>query len=344
MSESQFIIPGKSKNRANELKQFADYILAISEKIGFKLSSRGWAYQLEGFNVITKGQFNRVQKLINICRKEGLLPIDFVAEDKGRELQGLFDPEDRSPEQAIHQGLRFVLQRNSVFTPDYWRKFESFIIVLVEKVDLVTLFQPVCKEYHIQIGNAKGWSSILQRAEIAKAFKFHEEEYKQNPIILYCGDLDPFGEAISDKLKKNFRDIQKGTGWDPKNLQVYRFGLNKDFVDKHNLTWIDNLQTGSGKNADKNNPIVQKYIAKYGERKVEANAIVIIPEEARTLCREAIEQFLGSDALSVNLETEEERDDYFKEVMEKIDIYDEITEAQARIMKRMEDEGIEWVY
>lgn len=341
--EIEFVIPGKGKRRKNELIQFANYILAVSEKIGFKLSSRGWAYQLEGFNVIQKGQFNRIQKLINICRKKGLLPIDFVAEDSSRRLQGLFDPDDKSPEQDIFNALNGVLTRNKIYHPDYWKEFDCYIILLVEKVDLVTLFEPVCEEYNIKIANAKGWSSILQRAKIAEEFKLHEEENEQTPIILYCGDLDPFGEAISDKLKKNFRDIEEGTGWSPENLVVDRFGLNKDFVDEHNLTWIDNLQTGSGREADRNNPIVKKYIAQYGERKVEANAIVVIPDEARKLCKRAIENYLGEDALRIIREVKQNRDKYFVEIMNDIDIHEQITDAMKKVLVRIEEKNIDWI-
>ncbi|GAI48827.1 unnamed protein product, partial [marine sediment metagenome] len=41
---------------------------------------------------------------------------------------------------------------------------------------------------------------------------------------------------------------------------------------------------------------VQDYLEKYGARKCEANALVVIPEQARELVREAIEHYLGQDA------------------------------------------------
>jgi len=31
-----------------------------------------------------------------------------------------------------------------------------------------------------------------------------------------------------------------------------RFGLNKDFIERNRLTWIDNLETSSGKRLDDN--------------------------------------------------------------------------------------------
>lgn len=92
-------------------------------------------------------------------------------------------------------------------------------------------------------------------------------------------------------------------GYDPSELIIDRFGLNFDFIEENGLTWIDNLITGSGKNlADPshpnyNMPYVQDYLAQYGARKCEANALVVRPDQARELCRQAIEKYVGPDAL-----------------------------------------------
>ena len=115
---------------------------------------------------------------------------------------------------------------------------------------------------------------------------------------------------ISDKTKKNLVDLKgivwnDGTrGYNPKNLNIVRFGLNYDFIEKHHLTWINNLITGSGKNlADKSHKNhyydhVQDYLRKYGVRKCEANAIVPMPDIARNFVEDSIRQFLGHDAKS----------------------------------------------
>ena len=43
-------------------------------------------------------------------------------------------------------------------------------------------------------------------------------------------------------------------------------------------------------------PYVQDYLASIGTRKCEANALVVAPVQGRTLCRRAIENYLGEDA------------------------------------------------
>ena len=185
--------------------------------------------------------------------------------------------------------------------------------MVVEKIDLVTLFRPVCAKYHIPIANSKGWSSMLQRAEYAR--RFHEAEEKGlKCVLLYCGDHDPDGLRISEFLRKNLRDLRDiqwadgtegydpGTGGNPWDLEIHRFGLNRDFIEEHGFTWIDNLITGSGKNlaspSHKNHysEYVQDYLSTVGARKCEANVLVTDTVIARDLCRDAIEAYLGEDA------------------------------------------------
>jgi hypothetical protein len=101
-------------------------------------------------------------------------------------------------------------------------------------------------------------------------------------------------------------DLEGAAGWSPTedNLTIDRFGLNLDFVKEHDLTWIDNLETGSGKDlADPNHPDHYKpYVQDHmemcgGARKVEANALVARPEAGRDLCRRAILKYLDLDGI-----------------------------------------------
>lgn len=61
--------------------EFAELLIEMSRTIGFKVSSRGWCYLMEQAGHINKSQFNKVDNAINQCRREGILPVDFVAEE-----------------------------------------------------------------------------------------------------------------------------------------------------------------------------------------------------------------------------------------------------------------------
>lgn len=314
-------LPRRGSNYKRELKEFADTLKQFSDEVGFKISARGWAYHLETVRLINKDQFDLVESLINQCRKNGMLPVDFVAEEDARKFSGVEEPDESTPEEETIKWLHHVLNMAEIYTPDWWDGEKYYIQMLVEKIDLKTLFMPICEEYHIPISTAKGWSSILQRAEYARRFS-EAEERGLKCVLLYGGDFDPDGLRISDFILENLRDIQDiewedgMSGYDPSDLVIDRFCLNYDYIMANNLVWIDNLITGSGGEIAKvvggrivqgrskngqphknfNMDYIQNYLKKYGVRKCEANSILKQVNVARHMCRESIEKYLGPDA------------------------------------------------
>lgn len=323
---------------------FANLMKQLSNKIGFKVSSRGWGYIMEQAGYITKDQFDKVANAINDCRKEGFLPVDFVAEEASRAFSGVEKPDTRSLESVLGWMLKDVLEGAKYFEPDWWDGEKYYIQMVVEKIDLVTLFSPVCKKYHIPIANAKGWSSISQRAEYARRFK-EAEDMGLKCVLLYCGDHDPDGLRISETLRSNIEDVKNiywsdgEQGYDPENLIIDRFGLNYDFIIENSFTWIDNLITSTGKDlaspTHRNNkmPYVTEYLKKVGRRKCEANVIVTLPKVAKKLVTEIIEKYLGEDSLDRFDLKRREIDAKYENILDDL----EIRQPILRVIKIVED-------
>lgn len=351
MSQQAFDL--NRKFGAKELYRFANYIQSLSEQIGFKVSARGWAYLLEQNRMINKNQFDKVTNLINKCRKIGFLPIDFVAEESARAFKGIEKPTSGDVVDLFEFYYKDLENTANYYTPDWWDGEEYYIQMVVEKVDLVTLFQPITKRYHIPIANSKGWSSMLQRAEYSRRFAEAEKKGLQC-VLLYCGDHDPDGLRISEFINSNLEDLKHVTwsdgmtGYDPSTLIIHRFGLNYDFIVDNNLTWIDNLITGSGRNlaspTHKNYHMeyVQEYLAKYGERKCEANAVVTMPQSAQQLVTQAIEEFLGEDAIQRFTAKREAVSDELDEYLDESGIRDRLDDVREILDSRRDnDEGEE---
>ena len=127
----------------NRLKEFAKEIKEISEIIGFKVSARGWCYQLEGRNFITKDKFDKVENLINNCRKKGILPLNFTKEEEGRKFSGVEIPDEDTPIEDLRYWVENTLTTEERYIPDWWDGEEYYIQMVVEKIDLKTLFEPV---------------------------------------------------------------------------------------------------------------------------------------------------------------------------------------------------------
>lgn len=168
-------------SNAKRLLEFATLLKQLSERIGFRVSSRGWCYILEQNGAITKDQFDKVETWVNRCRRRGVLPIDFVAEEDARKFKGIETPADISPVADLLGWIEAIESAANHYAVDWWVGEKYYVQMVVEKIDLVTLFRPVCAKYHIPIANSKGWSSMLQRAEYAR--RFHEAEEKVSSVF-----------------------------------------------------------------------------------------------------------------------------------------------------------------
>ena len=76
--------PGRPSARSAALcdakvREFCGALLELQSGLDFKASARGWCYMLEPYG-LAKGDFDKAEKLINGCRKNGSLPLDFTAE------------------------------------------------------------------------------------------------------------------------------------------------------------------------------------------------------------------------------------------------------------------------
>jgi hypothetical protein len=285
------------------VRRFCELILEIKSTMDFAVGSRGWCYILERHG-LRKGDFDDAQKLINACRKSGELPLDICAEDASRETIGLERINSNSIPDQVESWVDYLRDHaHQRYTPiSFWDDLDVYVEVGTEKLDLRNLFEPVCAEFHVPPTNLKGWSDLNSRAAMMRRFKVHEAQGRRC-VLLLCGDHDPGGLHITEKMRKNLGDLSRAVEWSPDNPVIIRFGLNAEFIDEHNLTWIDNLETSSGEQLDDpdhndhDKRYVQDYIAEFGVRKCEANALVVEPEVGRQLCRDAILKHIPADAV-----------------------------------------------
>jgi hypothetical protein len=101
-----------------ELLRFAEQLQQINSRLDFKVSSRGWCYLLEEYALL-KGDFDRAEKLINDCRRNGLLTLDFTAEEVSRTPDNLpEEPDDATPEEYAEGVAQNALEQHQFYTPN----------------------------------------------------------------------------------------------------------------------------------------------------------------------------------------------------------------------------------
>jgi hypothetical protein len=248
-------LPGRQSAAAvaayrQHVGRFCKLVLQIQSTMDFRVGSRGWCYILEQHG-LRKGEFDIAERLITECRKSGDLPLDICAEDASRETIGLEQLNGNGIDEEVESWIDYLRdQAHEQYTPiSFWDDLKVYVEVATEKLDLRNLFEPVCAEFHVPITNFKGWSDLNSRADVMRRFDMHEAAGR-GCVLLMCGDHDPGGLQITKTMRKNLEDLSRAVGWLPDNLVITRFGLNADFVNRHGLTWIDNLETSSGERLD----------------------------------------------------------------------------------------------
>jgi len=297
------------------IQWMGDYIL----KIGFAPVARSWLYAFESVGLIGKGDFDAYGNWMTKCRKwiksdgtGALIPWHFVGADESRRMTGWdqFDDECTARE-YMNRRLRDCLASVGQYSPaSYWKHQRFYPILWTEKRDLIKLFE---KELPGAVKRfaGKGQTNIGSRVDVIEEC-MAAEQLGLLPVILYCGDHDPSGIKISDGIQENLRFAAQGLGWEDEldwmaaDGRIVRFGLNAEFIDNAGLLWIDGLETGRDESkgcndlADPRHPqhgaeYVQSYLAEFGPKKCEANALIANPTAARALIRDELWQWLSHE-------------------------------------------------
>jgi len=324
---------GADEKQIRQLRILAEDLKEVQKGMNFHMSARGWCYVMEPFG-LAKGDFESLgQPWIRKCRVLGFLEPGFIKEEESHEVEGQSD-ESETVEDFVEGQYNMWQEAEDYYTESwnlydgisFWEDKNCYIQLLVEKVDLKYLFARLCKKYRIPAANLHGWGSLEQKAVMAKNFQYHENEGRQ-PILFACSDFDPPGLEISNELKGDFEEFSIFTGWRPYNLEVERIGLGYNFIQDNHLIWVENLKSSNPKKPAMNDPKsdvwkkntyhIREYVAKYGARKCEANAIVVVPKLGEKMFQDYIDKWLGENAYKDYEEALEAGQSMAKELIER---------------------------
>ena len=324
---------GTAAVRRAQYEAFAAALIEIDRGLDFRMGPRDWCYHLEEHG-LTKDQFDSAERIINKCRDEGLLPVDFVLDDDTRRPAG-DDPMSCDAELDAYMEEIWDSIEGKVDWYDAvpWSDYQKFYVeVAVEKAGLKSLFEVVGEEFKTMVSNFRGDTDYLSRARMLLRF---EKAVKRGltPVLLYCGDFDPKGVMIGEGLRRNLEKLvgtrfRNGTEvkFDMSYLIIDHFGLSFDYIlnELPQSVWTQNLITSGGKDlANPNHKDFEKYrvaewLEKVGNRKCEANAIVVRPEAGRALLRRTLARYLDEDGIK---RYEEDIEAARKELAEKLPDY-----------------------
>lgn len=208
-----FITPISSISKEHYEGKVYNFAVEDTQNYGIQYILVHNCYQMETERLINKDEFDKVESWINKCRRKGILPIDFTAEEEGRKFSCVDVPDIDTPIEDLRYWVERTMTTGDRYGINWWLGETYYIQMLVEKVDLKTLFLPVCEKYHIAIATSKGWSSMLQRGEYARRFK-EAEDKGLTCVLLYCLHPDQIilhnnGYSIITDITKNQKILGK---------------------------------------------------------------------------------------------------------------------------------------
>lgn len=192
-------ISGPLHIRREARMAMGEAIERMSAETGYRFGPRGWAYYAEGLGLITKGEFDRFEKLLTDMRKDGELDPDVIEPDASRMATEVYDfeadtdtPEEHAQFAVNEIGERLRSWARSYYEHGYWEGLEYYVEMIVEKKDLVQIFRTTADRYNVRITNGKGDTDIHTRLAMLKRFRDHTEAGRRC-VLLAVGDHDPKG-------------------------------------------------------------------------------------------------------------------------------------------------------
>jgi hypothetical protein len=163
--------------------------------------------------------------------------------------------------------------------------------LIVEKLTVQGIVQPVANEHCLPMTVGRGYCSIGPRRAIVERF---QESAKDRLILLVASDFDPDGEEICESFGRSIRD---DFGIDPDRISLHKILLNHDQVKAWDLP-------SNGMEAKQSSPNYEKFAQKYGPDVFELEAVD--PSAMQEAIRSAIRSVIDWDAFNAEVDREKQ--------------------------------------
>lgn len=211
---------------------------------GHPMTVRQVYYQLVSRQVVEnrRSQYQAVSNALVDARKSGEIPWNWI-EDRLRRPR-------RVPMWDDLADFGVTVLRS--YRRDVWRTQTRYLEVWLEKDALSGIFEDVLERYGVTLNVGRGydgWDSIRNAAE-----RYRDAD---GVTVLYFGDFDPSGEDMVRSLGKRLAFFETSP-------EIVKCALTPEDVERYNLPPDCTKKTDSRR---------AKFIAKYGDRCVELDAL-----------------------------------------------------------------------
>jgi hypothetical protein len=231
--------------------------------------------------------YDSCQRLVLRMRRAGLVPFEYIT-----------DPTRERIKPAMWLDLAdYADWVANVYQKDLWQNQDTVIEVFIEKEAMVGVVEPVTDGLRVSLIPARGQCSETWCWSIAQDWNKLPKGVKVK--VYYIGDHDPAGFSIEISMRARIEDYLDEEHKDC--FEWVRLAVtNEDFRQRNAAGEYELL--GFPVKAGINAKIRDAYIAQFGDRCVEADAIS--PNEIRRRCEEAIRRHIDWAKWEAMLEIE----------------------------------------
>lgn len=230
-----------------------------------------------------RASYQDLTDLLTRARLQGLIPWDAIGDETRPVVLWRVEPDVRA----------FIRREMDGFLKGYWRDYQrsqpNHIELVIEKLTVRNIVQPVAQEYGLPLTIGRGYCSIMPRRQMAQ--RYHRSG-KEKLIVLLLSDFDPDGESISESFARSMRDD---------------FGIDSIVPIKVALTaaQVKNMRLPPQMKAKTGASTYRKFAQQHGDDVFELEAVP--PVTLQNILRAAIEQVI--DRVAINAELDAERED-----------------------------------
>ena len=150
--------------------------------------------------IILPDMWNKNKKYI--LKVDEILRVDCFADETRGVVDNFYD-EYKIPEELINEKLEFLgdIHQNYKNLIPKWYKQPYYVELWTEKNAMVGTFKSILKDNDVRVVFNRGFDSISNSWKTYERIKKAWSEDKK-VRILYCGDLDPSGDAMDETIDK----------------------------------------------------------------------------------------------------------------------------------------------
>lgn len=166
------------------------------------------------------------------------------------------------------------------------RSQPNHIEVLVEKNTVISICDPICEQYGIDMTSMRGFCSTPAKHDIAERFR---RSGKDRLVLLIVSDFDPEGESIAESTARSLRD-----DFDIANVTGIKVALTKSQAQHYKLPEDATAKVDSSRSP--------AFVQAHGKHVWELEALP--PRTLQELLEKAIVDVLDMEAFQAEIEAE----------------------------------------